>query len=590
MDKERLYQALRNADAAGDTQAATRLAQYIREIDSAPVAQEPAKPEKTFMQKVGSEVDNVVGGGLRGAGSIGATLLAPMDVAAKNSVAREAMRFIPGVGALVNADDLAGRGTILGRDDRRTAMDEANRSLGADPDSLGYKGGKLVAEVLGTSGLGGLLARGAAAVPQLARFAPAFQSGGFTLGDAATKSALANAAIRAGAGGATGAATAGLVDPSTMGTGAAIGAALPVSVRGFGAAGTAIRNKMASGTPALTPQKLAAARQGAAAGYVIPPADLNAGFGTELLSGLSGKIKTAQVASQRNQNVTDQLARKSLGLGADDALNVDVLQGIRNQAAQAYAPVRQSGTVAADKTFTAALDDIASSYKGAEGAFPGLAKNEVGQMIESLRVPQFDAGGAVDAIKVLRQNADKAFRTGDTGLGRASKEAAAAIEDQLERHLKSSGNDEALNALREARQLIAKTYSLQKGLNAETGSVSAQALAKQLEKGKPLSGDLLTIAKMGMSFPKATQALKETPKAISPLDWFAGGGASIATSNPLPLMGLLARPAARSYLLSPSVQRAALAQNTANPEAVGLLARPIYRAAPLLGTGLYGQD
>lgn len=578
MDKERLYQALRNADAAGDTQAATRLAQYIREIDSAPVAQEPAKPEKTFMQNVGSAVDNVVAGGLRGAGSIGTTILGlTVDPLARaTGLDKTGFGYVTGLGKTMA--------------ERRAGIDEANRTLGADPDSLLYGGGKLAAEIAGTSGVGGILAKGAAAVPQLARFAPALQSGGFTLGDAATKSALANAAIRAGAGGATGAATAGLVDPSTIGTGAAIGAALPVSVRGFGAAGTAIRNKMASGAPALTPQKLAAARQGAAAGYVIPPADLNAGFGTELISGLSGKIKTAQVASQRNQNVTDQLARKALGLGADDAINVEVLDSIRKQASQAYEPIRGAGMVTSDDAFIKSLDSIAQKYQGANKAFPGLAKNEVGDMIDSLRVAQFDADGAVDAIKVLRESADKAFRTGDTGMGKAAKDAAAALENQLERHLTATGNDGALQALKDARQIIAKTYSVQKALNSETGSVSAQALAKQLEKGKPLSGDLLTIAKMGMAFPKATQALKESPKAISPLDWLATGGASIATSNPLPLMGLLARPAARSYLLSPSVQRAALAQNTANPEAVGLLTRPIYRAAPLLGTGLYGQD
>jgi hypothetical protein len=78
MDKERLYQALRNADAAGDTQAATRLAQYIREVDAgeaakAEMAATPAPaPQKSFMENVGGVVDNVVAGGLRGAGSIGA--------------------------------------------------------------------------------------------------------------------------------------------------------------------------------------------------------------------------------------------------------------------------------------------------------------------------------------------------------------------------------------------------------------------------------------------------------------------------------------------------------------------------------------
>ena len=70
----------------------------------------------------------------------------------------------------------------------------------------------------------------------------------------------------------------------------------------------------------------------------MPPADLDPGVGTELPSGLSGKIKTAQVANQRNQSVTDALVRKELGLSADDVLNVDTLQAIRNKAAQGMHP------------------------------------------------------------------------------------------------------------------------------------------------------------------------------------------------------------------------------------------------------------
>lgn len=548
-------------------------------------------PEKSFIQGAAQFGKNVLGGAVRGAGSIGATLMSPLDIAA-NTSARPLLRAIPGVGALISADDMLGRGSIVGRDDRRVAMDEANRELGADPNSLTYKAAKLGSEIAGTAGVGGTLAKGAMAVPQLARFAPALQSGGFTLGNAATGSKLANAAIRSGAGGATGLTMAGLVNPDDALSGGVIGAALPPAIKGLGALGGAIRGRLVSNAAPLTAQRLEAARQGAKAGYVVPPADLDPGFATELVSGLSGKIKTAQVASQRNQAVTDTLAKKALGLGADDVLNVDVLQGIRNQASQAYEPVRRAGVVTSDDVFLKSLDDIAKKYQGANKAFPGLAKDEVGSMVESLRVGQFDADGAVDAIKVLRESADKAFRTGDTGMGKAAKDAATALESQLERHLSATGNDGALQALKDARQLIAKTYSIQKGLNAETGSVSAQALAKQLEKGKPLSGDILTIAKMGSAFPRATQALKESPKAISPLDWFAGSGASIATSNPLPMIGLLARPAARSYLLSPAAQRAAL--RAPSPQigtnSFGLLANPAYRAAPILGAGLLRPD
>lgn len=357
----------------------------------------------------------------------------------------------------------------------------------------------------------------------------------------------------------------------------------------IGALANTLTDKRAAafaGQQAADAQKLAAAKAGADAGYVIPPADLNPGMVTEALSGLSGKIKTAQVASARNQPVTDTLARKAIGLNAGDDLTNDVLQGIRNQAAQAYGPVKNAGTVTADKQFLSALDNIASTYQGAARSFPGLKNDGVGDLIASLKQQQFDAGSAVDATKVLREMADKAYRAGDTGMGKAAKQASNELEGMLERHLQAQGNTDALQAFQEARKLIAKTYTVQKALNEQTGNVSAQQLAKELSKGRPLSGDLLTVAQMGQAFPKATQALKESPKATSPLDWVAAGMTSAGTSNPLPMAMVAARPATRSLLLSPMMQRAALQPQAFTPGMAGLLgAEPVRQLGGALGAG-----
>ena len=384
---------------------------------------------------------------------------------------------------------------------------------------------------------------------------------------------LAPTALIPGANTVTGAgvigATTGLLQPSTstretllnVGLGGAGGAGgqyvankLPGAVRAWADRKTAETAAQAAGAS----QKFAAAQRGSELGYVVPPADLNPGPLSELVSGLSGKIKTAQVASQRNQGVTDKLARQAIGLNQADELSADVLQGIRQQAGQAYDVVKGSGQVIADKPFIDALDKIASTQQGAGRSFPGLQNNGVTDMIASLKQQAFDAGDAVDATKVLRELADKAYRQGDTAVGKAAKGASDALEGMLERHLQAQGNQEALKGFQEARKLIAKTYTIQKALNSETGSVSAQKLAQELAKGKPLTGELADVAKMGQAFPKATQALKEAPKSVSPLDFAVSGGAAVASQNPLALLALGARPVARSALLSGPVQRAAL--------------------------------
>jgi hypothetical protein len=366
---------------------------------------------------------------------------------------------------------------------------------------------------------------------------------------------------------------AGLMQPSTSTKETLVNTGLGA---GGGAAGQYVANKVpallqgrvanAQATQAGNAQKFQAAQAAAKEGYVIPPADLEPGAISEAVSGLSGKIKTAQVASQRNQPVTDTLARKAIGLKAGDQLDDTVLQNIRNQAAaQGYAPVKSSGMVQADQTYFKALQNIGQTQQGAAKSFPGIADNGVMELTAKLSQPIFDASDAVDATRVLRAAADKAYRAGDKTLGKANKQAADALEDMLERHLTAAGNPDALKSFRDARTLIAKTYSVQKGLNAQTGNVSAQSLAKELAKGKPLSNELRTIAETGQAFPKATQSLKEAPKQLSPLDFAVAATSGAATGNPLAAVMLGARPLARNALLSGPVQARAMQQGAPVP-------------------------
>lgn len=175
----------------------------------------PAPKEGGLAQGVG----NVVAGAVRGAGSIGATLLAPRD-ALEGFIARK-----------MGAPDLAPQ-------DRRTAMDESLKTMGAQPDSLMYKGGKLLGEVAGTAGAGGAVANTLSRVPQVAAAAPnllnAIRTGGLSAPGA-------NLLTRSAGGAISGAATAGLANPQDAPAGAVFGGALPVGVKVAGVAGDLLR-------------------------------------------------------------------------------------------------------------------------------------------------------------------------------------------------------------------------------------------------------------------------------------------------------------------------------------------------------------
>jgi hypothetical protein len=315
----------------------------------------------------------------------------------------------------------------------------------------------------------------------------------------------------------------------------------------------------AAAKTAASAQKFGAAKVGSDIGYVVPPADLNPGVVSELASGLSGKIKTAQVASMKNQAVTDRLARRALGLADDANLDIPTLTQIRQNAGNAYQAVAGAGQVVPPAAYTQALDDAIKPFTSQSKSFPGRKVPAVVDDITSLKTQAFDAGDAIETIKVLRNDADAAYRAGDKLAGKAYKQAAEAMESAIDDHLVKIGAPaDLLKNYRDARQTIAKTYTIQSALNPETGSINAQKLAGNLAKGKPLSGELKQVANFATAFPKATQALKEAPKNLSPLDMVVALGGTAGTGNPMMLAGLAARPATRSLLLSKPVQNMAL--------------------------------
>lgn len=190
------------------------------QIGAAKTAEKP--PESSLLSDIAQGAGNIVAGAVRGAGSIGSTILAPYDMA---------------------KDALAGKGLSLESNrQRRADIDAGLQTMGAQPDALLYKGGKLGAEIAGTAGVGGLLAKGVTAVapsiaasPLGANLLASIASSGLRTGAPVANTLAGRAAdlgIRAAGGAITGGASAGLVSPEDAGTGAVIGAALPPALAG----------------------------------------------------------------------------------------------------------------------------------------------------------------------------------------------------------------------------------------------------------------------------------------------------------------------------------------------------------------------
>lgn len=309
-----------------------------------------------------------------------------------------------------------------------------------------------------------------------------------------------------------------------------------------------------------------------AAGYVVPPSTTNPTVTNRLLESLGGKAATAQQVSLKNQVVTDDLVRSDLGLAKDAPLTVETFGKVRKAAGRVYEKVANTGTIKTDATFAQELGDMLPK-PSAINLPKETVDQEIGDLVESLWKNEFSAREGIEAVKLLRKRASgnlsgmNATDPAKRRLGMAQRDAAGAIEDQIERHLQEVGDGALSQAFNDARVRIAKSYTAQAALNEGSGHINAAKFASDLHKGKPLSGGMATAARFARAFSKAAQEVKDSGP-VSALDAFATGGLGFGVS-----------PAFFAYPFARMATRKALTSSALNRS----LATPIY-APGLAGT------
>jgi hypothetical protein len=408
-----------------------------------------------------------------------------------------------------------------------------------------------------------------------ARDAPLMQSGAARAGNVVGGvAAAAPAALIPGAntyvgasliGGALGAAQPTAPGESRLGNVAtgAIGGAVgkaggDLAAKGLGAAAASLGARTAAKQTANA-ETDAAITAAKGAGYRLPPSQAG-GLGGKLAEGASGKIRTEQTLSRKNQEVTNDLAKKALGLPKDKVITTASLNAVRKKANQAYDAVANLGKVTTDGQYASDIAGVGKRQAAMIQDFPEAANASVEALRKAYGKTEFTGKGAVQAIRVLRADGTKNIKAMNdpekNALGYAQKEVADALEGQLERHAGASGNPTLVKDYQAARQLLAKTHTVEESLNPATGNVSAKDLAHQLDRGAPLSGELKTIADAHLSFPKALQDTERLGGhgPFSALDYVAGvvGGAH----NPAGAAAIAARPVARAVITSKPYQKA----------------------------------
>lgn len=514
-------------------------------------ASKPAvAPEKSFGSKVMQQVGNVAAGALRGAGSIGATLLAPIDM---------------------TSDALAGKGLSLQSNrQRRADMDSALGSMGAETDSLAYGAGKLGGEIAGTAGAGGVLANALGKVPGVAAAAPnlltAMRTNGMTTG-ASSMGALGNTATRVAGGAAAGGFSAGIVNPEDAGTGAAIGGAAPAVLKGAGWLGSKAGNALRGG--GMSPDVEALAKRAAVLGIDIPADRLvNSRPLNAIASGLnyvplSGRAAVETTMERQLNQATSRL------VGQDTPNMTKALRDASTDLGGKFEATLQNNSVQMTPTFRAALAQ-AENRATAELA-PGEAA------IIHKQIADIQAKGAAGAID--GQTAYNIKKTLDRIGKRNSNEAyyATDLKKSLMEALNDSLGPTEAAAFKTVRQQYGNMLDLEKiAKNGAEGDISVARLANMRNINNP---QMQEIANIAAQFVKPREGQHGAMQR-----GFAALGVGGSLGLPA-LAGVAAAGRVTNSALNSNLARNALTNGatSVSPGTLNLL-QGGYRAAPLIGS------
>lgn len=393
---------------------------------------------------------------------------------------------------------------------------------------------RALASTLTTAGVGGL-ARPTSQLGQTIQ--QAFTANAPTQAAAATGGGLSQAATQELGGGA--------VAQTLAGLGGSLAGAGLVKPKAIGPSTQQLQNATRDETLKI----------GKDVGYVALPSDVGGSKVARILEGISGKFKAEELASAKNQKVTNNLARRYLDLPEDTPLTLETLENARTSVYPAYEAIKETGTINLGNNNP--FSNIVTGVNKVAGG-----KNALMQSVPDKYT--IDAETAIQRLKELRSDGSAYLRSGTNILKPNPKEVARGnrylaeadkLEKVIENHVTKLGQPELISQFRDARKYIAKTFTVEKALNPQLGSVDAKKIARDLNKGTPITDELAIVGKYATAFPKVSKTVADTPAPLTVLDLFSGGvggikGALLGPFRVATRYGLMSQPG-QSILATP---------------------------------------
>lgn len=298
-----------------------------------------------------------------------------------------------------------------------------------------------------------------------------------------------------------------------------------------------------------------------------------------IAEGLAGQAKLERSLSKENAVRVDAAAAEEVGLPAGTRPTHEALAKKAQEASSVYKEVGELGTVETDPQFADAIAKI--SDRSGSGSFAEDTPAAVTRLKEIYgSKSEFEAQDAVAKVRQLRADASKNIKAPNApeqnALGHAQRQIANILDEQMERAAQARGQNDLVARYKAARVQLAKIHSVQDAIRGS--NVSAKALAKQNDRGVPLSGKLNDIAESYQSFDRVLQEPGKIRDSgpLGVVDYLVGAGAAL--HNPLLATAAASRPLVRSALASDFYQGIKRGPAGTVSQAPGPLSAPVMPA------------
>ena len=269
--------------------------------------------------------------------------------------------------------------------------------------------------------------------------------------------------------------------------------------------------------------RIEAAKAGNAIGLVGDPGAMNPTRGTKAMSRATDPKLVTAAAAKSNDLQLPNIAKKEMGLPENTALNSKVpFDEARKLASGTYKEISKIPLLTADADTVAAINSLKPSEIAGRTADAAKAASEIDLVIADLQ-NGISGQKAINTISAFRKDAQSIFNSEKLGtpltsaqrdMATAYKAMADKLEDMIAANLKEDPRFAArFNA---DRMQQAKINAYEDATNFGTGKIDPTVLAKHTKDNPNLTGDIATIGKFTNNFPEAMGI-------VTPENWVGTG-------------------------------------------------------------------